>query len=413
MKEICHNLIKLCALAVIIPGTTSTLLAGGFSLPDQDAFATARGEAFVATADNPSAIFYNPAGITQLDGNNLRGGAYGIILSPTFTSPTTGNTFDNETKLHAVPQVFYTYGRTNWPVSFGFGAYSPFGLGMEWPDNTGFRTVTGGLSSSILYMTFNPVMAVKLPYHFSFAAGVSANYVYADLKQGLLPTLDNNYFEFKGTGWGVAYNLGLLWQPIEQLSFGATFRSSDTIYLKGHTQAGVSGLNGKSDASGNFNFPLETVFGVSYRPTPVWNLEVDGEYLDWSTLQTVNIHQSTPSPIVPLSNVPVVLDWQSSWFAELGATRYFNPWHVSAGFIFNENSVPDAHYTPSVADMNKYFGSIGAGYKGKRFNFDVAYQFGYGTREVTGSMASLAGQTANGKYRFLSNALIVSAGLHF
>jgi len=29
----------------------------GFRLPDQDAFATARGEAFAATADNPSAIY--------------------------------------------------------------------------------------------------------------------------------------------------------------------------------------------------------------------------------------------------------------------------------------------------------------------------------------------------------------------
>jgi len=40
--------------------------AGGFRLPDQDAFATAGGEAFAATADNASAIYYNPAGISQL-----------------------------------------------------------------------------------------------------------------------------------------------------------------------------------------------------------------------------------------------------------------------------------------------------------------------------------------------------------
>ena len=61
--------------------------ANGFRLADQDAFATARGEAFVATADNPSAIYYNPAGIAQLKGNNLRGGVYGIYLDPSFTPP--------------------------------------------------------------------------------------------------------------------------------------------------------------------------------------------------------------------------------------------------------------------------------------------------------------------------------------
>ena len=61
--------------------------ANGFGLADQDAFATARGGAFVATADNASAIYYNPAGITQLEGANFRGGVYGIYLDPTYSPP--------------------------------------------------------------------------------------------------------------------------------------------------------------------------------------------------------------------------------------------------------------------------------------------------------------------------------------
>ena len=43
----------------------------GFLVPNQDAEAIARGNAFAATADNPSAIFYNPAGISQLKGQNI------------------------------------------------------------------------------------------------------------------------------------------------------------------------------------------------------------------------------------------------------------------------------------------------------------------------------------------------------
>ena len=53
-------------------GRVASLFANGFRLPDQDAFATARGEAFAATADNASAIYYNPAGISQLEGFNFR-----------------------------------------------------------------------------------------------------------------------------------------------------------------------------------------------------------------------------------------------------------------------------------------------------------------------------------------------------
>ena len=69
--------------------------------------------------------------------------------------------------------------------------------------------------------------------------------------------------------------------------------------------------------------------------------------------------------------------------------------------------------------MDRYFFSAGAGYKGKRFNFDIAYQFGYGpTHTVTGSHPSslsggIAGQTADGKYDFISHAVMVTVGVHF
>src|ERR1017187_2945372 len=104
---------------IILCGTTSTLWGGGFCLPDQDAFATARGEAFVATADNPSAIYYNPAGITQLDGSNVRGGLYGIYLDPSYQRPGGSQSYNIDVKLHAIPQLFYTYSLQDkdWPVT--------------------------------------------------------------------------------------------------------------------------------------------------------------------------------------------------------------------------------------------------------------------------------------------------------
>jgi long-chain fatty acid transport protein len=93
---------------VIFANSTATLLADGCRLPDQDAFATARGEAFVATADNASAIYYNPAGISQLKGGNFRGRIYGIYLPVSYKSPS-GRSFNNEKDLQAVPRLFFTY----------------------------------------------------------------------------------------------------------------------------------------------------------------------------------------------------------------------------------------------------------------------------------------------------------------
>ncbi len=385
----------------------------------------ARGMAVVATADNPSAIYFNPAGITQLQGHNLRGGLYGVYLTPSFQS--SAGRFHDEEPLHAIPQLFYAYGMETLPLSFGVGVYSPFGLGTRYPQDTGFRTL--GTQGKITTDTINPVVAWRVLTNLSIAAGLRVDYAEADLRQGLVwPSQSLDEFRFKGSGWGVGYNLGVLWKPIEQVSLGATFRGPTTINLGGHTEyrndaafpPGVGAVSAVGPqtviANGDFPFPLSVVCGLSYRPTPKWNLEFDAQYTDWSALGTLTINQAAGNAALGLpKNIPMAFNWEGSWYYELGATRYLGKgWSVSGGYIFNENSVPDAHYSPLVGDLDRHFFSVGTGFKGKRFDFDVACQFGYGpTRTVTGSAPSATGQTANGDYQFLSQAVCVSVGWHF
>jgi long-chain fatty acid transport protein len=405
--------------------------ANGFGLADQDAFATARGEAFVATADNPSAIYYNPAGITQIAGTSLRSGLYSIYLDPTYQPPdmaaNAGQTYGIGKHFDFIPQLFLTHSFESFPVSVGMGVYAPYGGSISWPDDTGFRTVA--TRGRLTYLTLNPVAAVKLLPSLSFGAGLMVNYVNMYLEQGLsesyLPPAVN-FFRFSGDGWSVGCNLGLRWQPIDQISIGATMRSSATVTLNGHTEFEqfTSGIADTTlPAKMNFSFPLTVVFGISYRPTPKWNLEVDANYTDWSSFGTTTIYQLQPTPLGGPQNIPVTLDWQASWMYEFGVTRYFDSgWHMSAGYVFNENSVPDAYYSPLAADMDRHFFSVGTGFKGKIFNFDVAYQFGYGpAHTVTGSTpssspalyASPNPHPADGTYHFISQAVFVTAGMHF
>ncbi|HEY5910136.1 MAG TPA: outer membrane protein transport protein, partial [Verrucomicrobiae bacterium] len=380
-------------LAVAIGGAPLTLLANGLRLASQDAFATARGEAFAATVDNPSAIYYNPAGIAQLDGIGLRGGFYGIYYDPSFTPPPPANTnhFHLENKLAGVPQLFATYASGTSPLSFGAGVYAPFGGGVSWPQDTGFRAVA--TEASLTYLTFNPVVALKLAPSLSLAAGLTVNYANISLEQGLLRTETPfaNHFRFSGDGWSAGYNLGVLWRPHANLSFGAAFRSSSLVTMKGHTEIEQQPIIGATerDAQADFTFPWIAVVGVSWRPTPKWNLEFDADCTDWRSFDTVTIQQeSAPFPV--RQNVPVTLEWQTSWMYKFGVTRYFdNHWHISAGYVFSENSVPDDYYSPLAADMDRHFIGAGLGRRGRRYDFDVAYQFGYGPpHTVTGSTPS-------------------------
>lgn len=414
------------ALSTAVGAMALNAYGTGFRLPDQDAFATARGEAFVATADNPSAIYYNPAGIAQLHGHNFRAGVYAIDLEPSYDAPS-GGSFDGDDNFHAVPQFFYTYSPEKCPLSFGLGAYAPYGLGNKWPQDTGFRTV--GTEASLAYFTISPAVAWKVSETLSIGAGLTVNYADTELSQGIVwPSQPYDKFRFEGSGWALGYNVGLLWKAHEKLSFGAAFRSRTKITLDGHTDAynnvplpsppapfPIPTFSQRTDAKGDFPFPLMFVVGVSYRPTPKWNLEFNAEYTGWDTMNTVVIRQATPVPPLIPKNVPVVFNWESSWYYEFGVTRYLdNGWRVSAGYIFNENSVPDANYQPLVADLDRHFFSVGAGRVGKRFDFDVAYQFGYGpSRTVSGSAYSGGGQNADGEYDYISHAVLVSVGLHF
>ena len=75
------------------------------------------------------------------------------------------------------------------------------------------------------------------------------------------------------------------------------------------------------------------------------------------------IHQRDPPPVLQ-ANTPVTLDWQPSWMFEFGVTRYFDKgWHVSAGYVYSQNAVPDAYYTPLAADLDRQFFSLAPGIK--------------------------------------------------
>jgi long-chain fatty acid transport protein len=423
-----HPAIRLAVLGLSL----SPLVAfgNGLALPSQDAFATARGEAFVATADNPSAIYYNPAGLAQLTGTQLRSGIYGLYYDPTYQPPkgarNAGKTYDIKKQFAAAPQFFFSSSLKAMPVSAGLGVYAPYGGAISWPSGaepggTGFRTV--GTQSSLTFIRINPVLAFKLGDKFSIGAGLMVDYAKIDLEQGLRPLPQPaNYFKFGGSGWAVGYNVGALWHPIDQISLGATFRSQTSFTLNGTTgmeqQPAIRATS--LPANMDLTFPLTVVVGLSYRPTPKWNLEFDADYTDWSSIGKTTIYQQGTPPYPVHNPIRVNFGWQGSWMYEFGATRYFDDgWHASAGYTFNQNSVPNNYYTPLVTDMDRHFFNLGAGHNGKLFDFDITYQLGYGPDHlVTGSLPSSSpgfssGQRANGTYAFFSQAVMLAVGVHF
>ena len=388
-------------------------MALGLRVADQDAAATARGNAFAATADNPSAIYYNPAGISQLDGTQARANFYGISLESTYTAPSGAQT-KTKHKLQGIPDFYFTTALKSAPVTFGVGVFAPYGLGVEWPDSTApFRATKG----EMLYYSFTPVIAWKPHKTLSFAAGPTINYANTEFQQTLFPAgfppppfpalLQTR---LRGEGTDVGFVAGAQWKPVEKHAFGLSYRSATAINFEGSLDAPDPTLTSRVSVPANarIKFPQHIIAGWSYRPTPAWNLEVNVDWTDWSRLQKVDVKSGSTT----VSTLP--FNWKSSFFYEFGVTRYFDKgWHASAGYIYSENSVPDATFNPVIPDSDRHIFSIGGGRTYQKWRWDLAYQLAYGPpRTVNGNTSGIPAP-ANGTYEFLSHALALSVGYNF
>src|SRR6266702_8312161 len=97
--------LPLLALLATILVWPNHVFGVGSRIPNQDPEAIARGNAFVATADNPSAMYYNPAGISQLEGQNIQAGSlFYLNIYTDYESPSGART-KNVTKIIPVPQL--------------------------------------------------------------------------------------------------------------------------------------------------------------------------------------------------------------------------------------------------------------------------------------------------------------------
>jgi len=389
-------LLLLLSVAGVFPIPTNTH-ALGFRIPNQDAEATARGNAFVATADNPSAIYYNPAGITQLEGTRAQFGAHVISVNSHFESTSPGVESDTEFEIQPVPQFYFTHTPKDKPYSFGLGIYAPFGLGLKWPENGPLRPFA--IEGRLQYMTISPILGWKITPSLSIAAGPTLNFTTLMLRQGA--GIPGGEFHYRGNGFAVGGKAGILWQPLPRWSFGASYFSPTTVKYSGDSS--FKPLTGETKTKAEAEFPQFAIAGISFRPNTNWNIEVGVDWTDWDTLNTL-VFEGTP-----FGDVPFPLNWKSSYLVHLGVSRYLRDGYwVAAGYFFSENSTTDRDFNPLVPDADLHVASLGVGHKGEKWSWALSGQIITGPeREINN------GGGMDGSYKFFNQAVNLSVAYRF
>jgi hypothetical protein len=131
--------------------------AAAVRIPHQSASATGQAEAFTAQADDASAIYYNPAGLTQLASTEIMAGGYGWFPEIKREN-STGSVEMNSPAL--IPHFFAAsnLGLSQW--CFGVGVNSVFGTGVDWGKNSPFRYLVTDARLTVLNIAPTVVKAM-------------------------------------------------------------------------------------------------------------------------------------------------------------------------------------------------------------------------------------------------------------
>jgi long-chain fatty acid transport protein len=389
-----------CALLVGISiASTGSTHAAATRIAFVDAFATARGNAFTATADNASAVFYNAAGLSQLEGTQIHGNVFAISLD--YSADTTFGHDDMDDDFQPVPSAFISHHFKDSPFTMGFGVYSPFALGTDWGSDAAFALdPLVPYQADLVYTKYHGVIAWQVTETLSLAAGVS--YDNSEV------TIKTNALKLDGNDDTVGFSLSALWQPSEHHSFGLNYQAQTEVTYDGNTNLYITPFAGKYKTEADFTFPESIVFGYSYRPNELWNIEFNLDWTNWDRVNDLTI-DGLPAPLAGVASYD--LNWKSSFIWELGVTRYFeNGWNVSAGYTYVESSVPSQDFLPIVPDADRHFFAIGVGRDYGNFYWQATYQYTYADdRDVSDNTFA----TVDGDYDLDSQAVAVSLGYRF
>jgi len=293
--RVMRSLIVIC---IIILFSATVSVAGLMDTLGLGSKATALGGAYAAYADDPFAVYYNPAGLTQIEKKTVSMGGHSAFASikihdfhltpgiarekdrngniktiKELSAPPFPEYVDitNRRKLLPAPHMACANPITD-RIVFGFGFYAPFGAEAAWNDrqseNPGAYNSSSG---SFMRLAATPTIAYQVTDKLSIGVGLSIgasmskvekNMYMPDVIVEALKDLENSLntqpelrntrphlkvqsaiesYQQKIIGelydpFNYSYNLGLMYKPTETVTFGITYRSRSAVDFKGKIQ---------------------------------------------------------------------------------------------------------------------------------------------------------------------------------
>jgi long-chain fatty acid transport protein len=388
------------ALLVVLLAAAPRTNAAGFALYEEGNRANALAGAFVAQADDPSAMFFNPAGLAFNEKFTLYGGAF-LVLRPT-ADFTGANPFPGADYSASMTQAAYWMGHgygvlpiKPGKINLGVGFWTPFGLGVPWenPDSFAGRFISQRVD--IRQVAVSVEIAAKLTDWLAIGAGPEMRFTDVKLSRnvGILNPFNNRMTDVahlslisQGTPVDWTWNAGIMITPCERFRLGASYHGNVNVDLSGTAEfyqistgnaqldqaaAAKIPMNQPLNGSTTVQFPYVLMFGAAYDLSPSVTVNVAANYTGWNTFKetTITIEGVPPSTIEH--------DWKDMWTFRGGlGWQVSEPVWLGAGFLYDTTPQPDADVGPLLPDNNRTGVTVGAGFQlSKMFRIDISSLF--------------------------------------
>ena len=388
-----HSLLVAVAL-LIMPSLT---WGSGFALFEVGNRAMGMAGAMTAVADDPSALFWNPAGMAfQTDeGVQVMFGVTFIMPEQTFTgsAPYPGEGYtDSQIEQTFFPAHFYLGIPVNDRLEVSFSFFSPFGLGTEWDDDFLGRYIAK--KTDVFVFDLGVSMAYPLSERFAFGIGIDYMIVDIELSRdiGLINPFNQRLTDVAdvrlksdGINSAWAWNAGLLWKIGSGFSLGAMYRSEFSITGEGNgtfTQiptgypefdAAVGSFmpfDGDVPIEATIDFPDYWMIGLAWQ-NEKWTLSGQYGVMGWSSFQELPII----FPENPEFSSVIAQNYEDAYQYRFGLEYRANQhWAFQLGYLFDETGQPVESMSPLLGDGDRTGYTAGLSYYTDRFRLDVGYE---------------------------------------
>lgn len=412
--------------------------ASGFSITAQGARASGKGAAFTAQADDPSAVYYNPAGLSSIRQTEVLGGIATIVPKTSYNPTSGGQPSSEEAQTFFVPHFYVAVPLTP-RVSGGLGLFTPFGIATDWPQEWDGRFQVTYASVQATFVS--PVLAWRASDAFTVGGGLDFAYIRLeqrkginlsriseDLGTGAIPGNPEGNLELEGRTTAVGFNFGIATVPTEHTKVGVAFRSRIKARIdNGSVNFSVSDVAfapffPDGDIATEIDLPASLRVGLLVQPLANWNIEANAVWMGWSSIDRLDVDFANGLPVARDSTD---FFWGDSMTYTIGTEYTKSSWALRGGYTYDITPIPDDMVGPILPEGNRHWFSIGGGFKKERWGADLAYQLilfrrtkenQYG--EAGSSVGTLPAAPsidarANGLYRTVIHAVTVSVVRHF